>query len=180
MRDKGKDMNKPSDIFKPLINQLVWSVHTGDGSFLTMEFGNPHLSIREPITPNPTSSERVRRNLKRRKVFLVGDWHFWIKYSDWKLFDLNCIVQSVNHPNKSSQACLDNFEGQRLISINDAAMPGYLELKFDLGGTIEVWPSSEIEDDRWSLYNWNGDIVTCRSDGSVVFEKNVTNPKNEK
>ena len=42
---------------------------------------------------------------------------------------------------------------------------------FDLGASLEIWPSTEILDDQWSLYSWGGDIVTCRGDGPLVFEK---------
>ena len=42
---------------------------------------------------------------------------------------------------------------------------------FDLGASLEMWPSAEIPDDQWSLYSWGGDIVTCRADGTLVFEK---------
>ncbi|PJI44395.1 MAG: hypothetical protein CTR53_01420 [Ferrovibrio sp.] len=32
-------------VFRPLIGQLVWSVRKGHGTFLTMEFGAPHLDV---------------------------------------------------------------------------------------------------------------------------------------
>jgi hypothetical protein len=65
-------MEQVRNLWKPLIGQLVWSVRRGVGSFLTMEFGAPHLSIREPITPKAARSAKVRRALSRRRVFVEG------------------------------------------------------------------------------------------------------------
>jgi hypothetical protein len=44
-----------------------------------MEFGAPHLVVREPITPSLDSSDRVKRILRRRRVDVTGDWHFWVE-----------------------------------------------------------------------------------------------------
>jgi hypothetical protein len=36
------------DLFKPLLGQFAWSVDGGVGSMLTLEFGAPHIIVREP------------------------------------------------------------------------------------------------------------------------------------
>jgi hypothetical protein len=46
------------DLIKPLLGQSAWSVHGGVGSMLTLEFGAPHIRIREPIVPRAATSER--------------------------------------------------------------------------------------------------------------------------
>jgi hypothetical protein len=42
---------------------------------------------------------------------------------------------------------------------------------FDLGASLEMSPSAEIPDDQWSVYSRDGDIVSCRADGTLVFDK---------
>jgi hypothetical protein len=57
-----------SDLLKPLLGQLAWNVSGGVGSMLTLEFGAPHITVREPIVPRAARSERARRLLRRRHV----------------------------------------------------------------------------------------------------------------
>jgi hypothetical protein len=164
-------MKQIRDPFKPVIGQLVWCVRRGHGSFLTMEFGMPHLSVREPTAAGVDSTERVRRNLKRRRVFVVGDWHLWIKYGEWKLSTAGGVLDSRSPSGSPLDECLGDLDGQRLISVEAGSTPASTAAKFDLGGLLEVWPSQENADDQWSLHSWNGDIATWRSDGVLTFEK---------
>jgi hypothetical protein len=78
-------MEEVINSFAPLVGELVWQARRGHGSFLTMEFGWPHLLVREPISAVHSVSARVRRNLERRAVAIVGDWHFWVQpnFAHW-------------------------------------------------------------------------------------------------
>src|SRR5665213_1331063 len=66
-------IENPGDAFLPIVGQVAWSVRRGYGTFLTMEFGSPHLIIREPIVASSDASDRVKRNLAKRRVSIVGD-----------------------------------------------------------------------------------------------------------
>jgi hypothetical protein len=160
------------DLIRPLIGQGAWNVRGGYGSFLTLEFGKPHVAIREPIKPNLESSARVQRNLRRRRIFVQGDWHLWIQYCDWKISVAEGSLDSGS-ANISSDECLLDLDGQRLVSVESGALPNSWKFAFDLGGELELWPSVTYAptDDLWSLHRWNGDIAALRSDGTVVFEK---------
>lgn len=164
-------MEQTKEFLAPFIGQLIWQVRRGHGSFLTLEFGMPHLSVREPIPPNPDRSEKVRRILQRRHVTVTGDWHFWVQYGDWRISTPNGALTSDHRPGSPFDECLLDLDGQKLTSIEPGNREGSCTFNFDLGGVLEIWPSAEIPDDQWSLYGWNGDIVTCRNDGVLVFEK---------
>jgi|GraSoi2013_115cm_1033766.scaffolds.fasta_scaffold22514_2 hypothetical protein len=168
---KGQAMKQIKDLFAPLVGQLVWQVRRGVGSFLTLEFGTPHLSIKEPIAASPDSPPRVRRNLKRRGVYVTGDWHLWVQYGDWTLSTSDGILNSEDPPGSPLDECLRDLDGQRLVSVDRGNMEGSCAFKFDLGGILEIWPSTEIPDDQWGLYNWNGGIITCGSTGVLAFDK---------
>lgn len=162
------------DLFKPLLGQLAWGVRCGYGSFLTLEFGKPHIAVKEPIVASPGSSERVRRALRRRRVSAVGDWHLWIQYCEWKISVVDGS-QDSRSVGISADECLLDLDGQRLVSMATGSLPNSWKFAFDLGGALEVWPSTEYEatDDMWSLYGWNGDggdlrfIAALRSDGAA-------------
>lgn len=164
-------MEQIKHLFAPLVGQLVWQVRRGVGTFLTLEFGMPHLSIREPIVPSSDSPPRVRRNLMRRGVFVTGDWHLWVQYSDWMLSTSTGVLNSENHPGSPLDECLRDLDGQRFLSVDGGNMEGSCAFRFDLGGLLEIWPSAEIPDDQWGLFIWNGDIVSYSNDGKLIFDK---------
>ena len=161
-------------VFAPLIGQLVWAVEGGFGTFITLEFGSPHLRIEEPITASRSASDRVRRNLARRRVFPTGDWHLWIQSGEWSVTTVNGSTSSDEETDNWWKERLDDVSGQRLLSV-ESAEPGRLALRFDLGGLVEVGPGDiERDNDVWTLYPWTGDIVGCRPDGTlVVSERNA-------
>ena len=164
-------MEQAGDLWKPLIGQLVWSVHRGMGTFLTMEFGSPHLSVREPVSVTLDHTARVLRNLRRRRVYIVGDWHFWVQYSDWKLSTAGAILEHRSPIGSPLDECLNDLDGQRLLSVEAGSGTNSWVFKFDCGGVLETWPSTEIPDTQWSLHSWNGDIAAYQSDGALIFEK---------
>jgi hypothetical protein len=63
-----------------------WNVKPGFGSFVTLEFGRPHLVVNEPrsATALAGASRRVRRRLTRRRVCVRGRWRPWIYCCDWE------------------------------------------------------------------------------------------------
>ena len=71
--------------FEHVYGLPCWNAKSGWGSFLTMEFGLPHLEIREPSPPKPDWSLRTRRSQARRLVVVHGEWHLWIYCCEWKV-----------------------------------------------------------------------------------------------
>ncbi|MCU1244544.1 MAG: hypothetical protein JWN02_454, partial [Acidobacteria bacterium] len=71
--------------FVPLVSLPCWGVKRGYSTFLTFEFGNPSLVIREPIVASPGASASLRRMLARRNVHARGEWHLWIYCCNWSV-----------------------------------------------------------------------------------------------
>jgi hypothetical protein len=161
-------MERIEALFAPLVGQLVWQVRRGIGSFLTLEFGMPHLSIREPIAPRASRSPKVRRNLMRRGVYVTGDWHLWVQYGDWVLSTFAGALTSEDPAGSPSDECIRDLDGQRFLSVESGDTKGSFAFRFDLGGVLEIRPSAEISDNQWSLYIWERDIVSCSSAGKLV------------
>src|SRR5215472_12467076 len=102
-------MKQIKKFFGPFVGRSVWQVRRGHGSFLTMEFGTLHLSVREPRDTNPDHSEKVKRNLRRRHVVLTGDWHFWVQYGAWKISTRDGVLTSDDPPGSQSDECLGDL-----------------------------------------------------------------------
>jgi hypothetical protein len=166
-------MQKIEDVFSPLIGQLAWSVRKGYASFVTMEFGGPLRYVREPIIASPSSSPKIKQNLAKRRVFIHGQWHFWIQYSEWEAVTQNNFAKSRDVESGTTVACLDELDGQVLLSAASGVAPNSTVLKFDLGGEVYIRPWSEaaMDDAQWSLYSPDGNVVAYNTDGTLVIEK---------
>jgi hypothetical protein len=158
-----------AEVFGPLVGKWAWQVKRGYGSFLTMEFGNPHLEIREPRLVSADALRQVRENFQRRRVTVVGDWHLWIQYCDWEIRTANHSISSVITDNPYLiDECLDELNGQILTSATGGAEDVSSILQFDLGGIVQISPPSESPDGPlWTLYQYNAATFALGSDGQV-------------
>lgn len=163
-------------VFQPLIGQLVWHVRRGHGTFLTMEFGEPHLEVVEPTEANPSASDDVRRRLARRRVYPCGDWHFWIQHCRWIVATRNFKAESETFNEEVLTSTLQELDGQKLVSAGAGQLPHSCVFKFDLGGQIDVRPADDVEldDDQWSLHKWQDRIVSFNCDGELIIEEGAS------
>jgi hypothetical protein len=67
-----------------LVGQFVWAVKRGHGTFLTMEFGKPHLVVREP-SASTSQNPQVSKLLARRMVGVIGDMSLWVRDAQWAI-----------------------------------------------------------------------------------------------
>jgi hypothetical protein len=162
-------------VFQPLIGKLVWSVRRGHGTFLTMEFGEPHLDVVEPTETHANASEEIKRHSTRRHVDLCGDWHFWLQHCHWLVTTLYCKAGSEDFGEEMLTAALQELDGQRLVSVERGEIPSSAILKFDMGGQIVIWPAgyAEPDDDQWSLHEFQGGIVSFNCEGELIKEDRV-------
>lgn len=150
-------MHTIEDVFAPLIGLPAWRVTAGVGSFLTMEFGNPHLEIREPI-----------KSLKNRGVYPKGEWHFWIYCCDWKAYIGNGQYVTSEEDRASLQKVASFFDGQILLSAKLDTESVKCTFSFDLGGVIELTPYLDGEaNEMWLLYH-SPDVWTCTNEGEIT------------
>lgn len=163
-------MTSAQDIFRPLIGLPAWQVRRGHGSFLTMEFGEPHLEIRQPRVVVGEVDERVKKNFQRRRVFVLGKWHFWVQYCNWTLVNPNGRVSSDDTDTAKVDKCLGELDGQILIEVCEDINRASCDLKFDLGGVLMHWPSPEfLDDDQWTVHCEDKSVYAYQTNGTVVF-----------
>lgn len=165
-REQLQDDMRPTEAFAPLIGQLVWAVSQGYDTFVTMEFGSPHLLLREPGTRKAPATPRLQRMAARRMVTIKGDWHLFVEFAEWRASSVNGSISSKDKKRSGWKDVFDDISGQRLLSA-ESPVAGRLILTFDLGGKIEIWPHPEIDNDVWTLHPWEGSIIACRHDGTI-------------
>jgi hypothetical protein len=169
-------------VFAPLIGLPAWNVKKGHGSFLTFEFGTPHLYIREPREPIAelsTQDSPMRRQLQRRLVVPHGDWHLWIYCCHWRCSE-NGIERSMSESSDAEIiAAAKSMDGQRLISIVVDPTAGRSLFHFDLGATLETWPyGDDANDEQWFLFTPSKYVLGYRADGHYSWVKD-NQPSNE-
>jgi hypothetical protein len=166
-------MNTVERLFAPIIGQIVWSTKRGHGSFLTLEFGNPHLAVREPIKTKLLLG-RPKAALERRHVICSGQWGLWITYSNWKVSAEGTTCEHQDEPDRVDKV-LQAIDGQRLLAVKFAIQTKTLTIQFDRAGSIHTWPpenTDERADELWALINnEKGVINTCLSSGRLEISK---------
>lgn len=156
-------------VFKKIYGKPCWRVSPGYGSFLTMEFGEPHLDIREPRSPKGSFSPRVKRLLESRLVFIHGQWHLWVYCCNWKVL-LERKLIGDGSSKRSMQKAADFLDGQKLIQFSISAKQSRCRFTFDLGGVLETWPYDD-DSEQWFFFDdsLSHKVFTLRADAHYSY-----------
>lgn len=170
------------DIFSPIYGKPCWHFQQGYGSFLTLEFGEPHLHIREPRQASEQASEKVRKIAALRSVYVRGDWHLWVYLCDWRIFSHEQLIADNNSKRRVIKQATAELDGQALVRVTVSKLLISV-FEFDLGGRLETIPNIEAHEstsDLWLLYEPSGDVFTLRADGQYCRMPGDTLPDKHK
>jgi hypothetical protein len=157
------------EIFRSLYGKPCWNVRPGHGSFLTLEFGQPHLVVREPSTAVPGATKKVREAVARRLVTVRGDWHLWIYCCDWKVFKGGTLIGDSSTDARIARA--GNFlDGQGLTRFTISRRDVSYVFEFDLGGKLRTRPYNR-HSEQWMLFEPSGMVLTVRADARYKYSR---------
>lgn len=156
--------------FSQVYGKPCWGVKRGYGSFLTLEFGRPHLVIREPGRIADDVSPRVRNAFARRLVTVHGDWHLWIYCCDWVVRDADKVIGDSSNARRMDRAAAF-LDGQKLSSVSLRARGARTRFGFDLGGELETVPYDRTSE-QWFLYEPTGKVLALRADRCISYIRN--------
>ncbi|WJF89108.1 hypothetical protein QS306_08125 [Paraburkholderia bonniea] len=163
------NIERINQAFFPIIGEIAWSVKFSHGSYFMVEFGKPHLKIREPIHKKDDSLNSTLPLLRRRRVFLRGEWSLFILDCKWK-FTENKESTDQDQPTDVSEKILQLAEGQRLKSVSiDKDCNGCI-FNFDMGAKLHITPFDNSDFDQWRLHCSNGEIFSLKNNGLVNLE----------
>jgi hypothetical protein len=166
--------------FQPLYGLPCWNVKPGYGSFLTMEFGEPHLEIREPRQASrDDASEQVCRLLARRLVTVHGQWHLWIYCCHWSVTAQGKVIGDSTTKEGVRHAA-EELDSQKLVAASVDPLSGCSTFDFDLGARLSTWPYREAESslyEQWMLYEPSGMVLSFRADGQYSHHPGNTPPE---
>jgi hypothetical protein len=167
MTDKHAIPDVIAEHFRPVIGLPAWHVHRGHGSFLTLEFGQPHLRI---YGPGPRTLQADRLGPTRRLVVAKGEWHLWIYCCAWQVFQDDRLIA---HSESSDAEITDApavLNGQIIQTVSLAENTAQTTFTFDLGATLLTAPyGKDDEDEQWFLYEPGNTVLAVRADAQYMI-----------
>jgi hypothetical protein len=161
--------------FNKLLGKPCWNVKGGWGSFLTLEFGEPHLKIIEP-RDSTSASSIVQKALGRRHIHVRGDWHLWLYCCDWIVSDESDVIVGDSSSKKRIDRAATFLNGQALSSAKLTPRGMRTIFEFDLGARLETKPYNR-RDEQWSLYEPNGKVLSVRADKHYSYGESKRTPE---
>jgi len=154
------------ELFAPVIGQPMWAACRTHGSCMFLEFGEPHLHIREPM---PSSTVPALRD--RRLVRPKGAWSLLVEYCDYEIEAGGRRITEADTDPGAIAACFRLLEGQKLAAVRPGTQPYSVELLFDLGGHMAMRPTGDPHfgagDSQWMLTLPDGRSVGYTNGGAL-------------
>jgi hypothetical protein len=170
MQSLPNDPANITDACQAIIGQPVWGIHQGHGTALFVEFGDPHLIVREPYKTPSNTSEKMKRRAAQRQITLSGRWSFLVFPGTWLLQQDGLSIESDDVQTVERDARLSEFNGQYLETV--AFDPAAIELRFtfDLGATMIIGHNPEIDDELLLFTPKGGRTLGLRPDGILTTD----------
>lgn len=173
-----------SEAFAAVLGLPSWLVRKGHGSFITLEFGDPKLSVDKPrLLPTFIDGGPARTMI--RSAHVQGAWHLWLSCCLWSL-RLNGVelAQSESEDHTIGRA-LGILNGQALTSVEVDPRSASTTFAFDLGCVLATRPSpattrDEEPAEQWMLFQPNGQVLTIRGDGRFSQHAGNAPPDDER
>jgi hypothetical protein len=145
----------------------AWDVKNGYGSFLTFEFGDPKLVVKDRNLPGKAP---------RRAAYCHGEWHLWIYCCHWRVLqDGNELAWSEDSERAIGRAT-GFLNGQKLVSVSADPDQGRSTFVFDLGGSLETWPyGDDPTEEQWNIRR-GAKVFAYRADGAYACGPDDTEP----
>jgi hypothetical protein len=159
-------------VFADIIGKRAWLVRKGYSSMLTMEFGEPHLRVREVLP------EAKAKALRRPLVTVRGDWHLWVHSCDWRIREGGADVAHSEGTDAEIERGARALDGQLLLGVEVDPASSSSRLRFELGTTLEM-TAYDRESESWLLYATNGHVLSLRGDGRYSWGPGDTRPDRE-
>jgi hypothetical protein len=166
-------------IWRNVYDSPAWCVKQGHGSFLTLEFGQPELVIREPTQAPLGAPAKMKARCARRLVTVTGDWHLWIYCCNWRITLNGALAAHNESPDGKIAFAASCLDGQKLVAVHRDSRPGSWLFTFDLGGTLQTWPYGEDPTvEQWYLFERkSGNVLSVRADDHVSYGSGSETPE---
>lgn len=155
-----------AEAWKPLIGRPCWGVYNGYSSWLTFQFGEPRLEIREPDPESNIPS------LRTRSVHVLGEHQLRVDMAQWLIFQDGARLAHNESERGLIQFAAARLDGQALLEARTRPDPPVTELTFDLGGRVWIsrYPAWDPSHALWDLRSGET-ILSLHADGRLTCER---------
>lgn len=172
-------MDPIGKVFAPLLGLPAWNSQTGDGWYVTVEFGEPSLEIGE-VRESPLHLEGAPNLRLRRPIWLNGQWGLAISSDDFALLLDDVQIAGSSSSRVQLDAALHRvLNGQALTSVHFDPITSSTNFTFDLGGTFRTLPNSTPTtepEEQWTLSEPSGDWFVVNDAGQYSHHAGSTKP----
>jgi hypothetical protein len=133
-----------------LLGQKAWGVAPGQGSFVTMEFG-------QPLPP------------AKNKGTIHGEWHLWIYGCAWRLEQEGRVVAASEDDRSKIEASIQRLEGQALLSFEVQTPALDAVITFEGECVLRLFSNDTEEMDSWMLFTPEK-VITVGPAGQWSYE----------
>ncbi len=143
-------------LFQPLIGIKAWGASIGWGSFVTIEFGQKHLSDHH----------------------YHGDWHLWLYQCDWELRSDGRLIAHSESQKHIMQLAIENLNGTELTDQSFDSQNGLTEFTFDnhLHLPCKPYPDAAPDEDWWMLFMPDQQVASLSGSGLKLEPAGRTRP----
>lgn len=134
------DIQQIEKIISPILGMKSWGTMLGEGSFITIEFGNSVLS-----TP-------------QQKRF-HGEWHLWIYLCVWYLEKDGELLAASEDPRPKLEAAVQHLDNRILYSVKFLPPAFETVFTFEKGISLHLFPIYSEEYEHWMLYTPDGNVL---------------------
>lgn len=160
-------MREVAAILEQLVGKPCWGVRHGYGSFVTAEFGAPHLSVREG---NPSA---IRESLRRRQITVRGEWHLWIYCCNWRYEEHGQVIAHSENSDAEIDHAVVRIDSQELQQMQVSSATGATSFLFEGGGILHTTPYDSGEE-LWQVFTPAGAVLSIKAGGLVSLAQSTT------
>ena len=120
--------------FEPIVGQTAWNVTIGQGSFITMEFGEPGANGH-------------------------GTWHFWVYCCAWRIETHDDVLAYSKDDRSRLIQVIKSFEGKALERVEIDFPHGDTKLWFEGSLMLRLIPIHAETYEHWLLYTPTGTLI---------------------
>ena len=145
-----KDVIEIQAKLQGLLGQKAWGVARGQGSFVTMEFGQPV----PPAKANETTH---------------GEWHLWLYGCAWRLEQGDRVVIASEDEQMDIETAIQLLEGRVLqkFDLQTPALDAVLTFENDI--VLRLFSVNAEEMDSWMLFTPEK-VITVEARGQWSYE----------
>ena len=167
------DMNRKiiDRSFQPLFGKPCWGLLYDRQLNLSMNFGKPSLSVREPFSTD-SKSEVVQQMAARRRITVRGQWWLWIYCCYWRLTSNGLELATGSSSIRRIERATVQLGGQELVSVEVEQETGGTRFAFDLGCVLHCRRfRQDTDDELWTLYKPSGYVFSVHGNGTFSHKR---------